>query len=107
MPDLNNTKDGGGNAATKTRQSPKAAELLAEKINGLLVWIRNTAHVNFYSGLRRNSPRIRMRSAAQIKAFNETLQLLLIAFVMVFKDWPTRLVTIIALILIRRHGSGK
>jgi hypothetical protein len=46
-------------------------------------------------------------SAAQIHALNETLQLLLIAFVMVFKDWPTRLVTIIALILIRRRDSSR
>jgi hypothetical protein len=49
----------------------------------------------------------KLASAAQISALNETLQLLLIAFVMLFKDWPTRLITITALVLIRRCNGSR
>ena len=59
--------------------------------------------IKFYNRLRKNLPLITIPSAAQIRALNETLQILLIAFVMVFEDSPTRLLTIIALILIRRR----
>jgi hypothetical protein len=50
------------------------------------------------------SSRSKMFSAAQIRAFNETLQLLIV-FVILFKDWPTRLIAIIALILIHRRSK--
>jgi len=56
MSNLNNTKEVGGNAATKTRLSPKAAELLTERTNDLPVWVRapknnSTEH---YSGFARS-----------------------------------------------------
>jgi hypothetical protein len=56
MPNLNNTKDDGGNAAPKTRLSPKATELLTERTNDLPVWVRaprnnSTEH---YSGFARS-----------------------------------------------------
>jgi hypothetical protein len=67
------------------------------------------SHTNNTDGKSASKTRLapKVPSAAQISALNETLELLLIAFVMFFKDWPTRLVTIIALILIRRHNSSR
>ena len=56
MPNLNNTKEVGGNAATKTRLSPKAADLLTERENALPVWVRAPKNnsVEFFSGFARS-----------------------------------------------------
>jgi hypothetical protein len=66
----------GGISANKTRLLSKTTELLLRKL-----------------------AQIKIPSAAKIKAVNETLKLLII-FVLLFKDWPTRLIMIIALISI-------
>jgi hypothetical protein len=87
----------GGKSASKKRFVPKSRELVTGNTNGSSVWIRNIEHVNFYNDLRKNSPRIKMPSATQIRALNETLQLLLIAF----GDWKIWL-ALFVLVLIRR-----